>query len=263
MEEATTLDERAFQVAKEDAMAAYAPRAAILGSGFLAGFVITWLPVLVYLVIFVWDALVGGSFPGENKLAAAFANLRDNVRGYASVAWLYAIAVGCLGILLAYLRALSCTLNWFLTFETTRGTIRLGIHHLLGLFGIPVLAGVATNLLVGDPMAFYILLIPILISGLVFNLAFGALQNAALRRMYRPDETELVVKALTVFIPRQLGANYARIHEIRLDRERRIAEVFGTFDGEATRKEVREIVAHFLRGYNPVHVRDAAATAAS
>lgn len=263
MEQGTTMDERAFHQAREDARATFAPRAAILGSGFVAGFIITWLPLIVYLVIFLWEAFLGRTVAGESKFALAFANLLSNWGAYASVAWIYSIVVGLFGVLLAYLRALSCLMNVYLRFDTDRGTFRLGIHQMIGLIGVPVCIGVVANILIGDPAVFYVLLVPIAISGLLFNIAFGTLQNAALGFMYRPSDLELTIKALEVFVPRRMGAHHARISEIRIDGEKKIAEVFGVFDSDATRKEVREIVSHFLRGYNPVHVRDAEEQVAS
>lgn len=254
----SVLNERAFELAKQDAAATHAPRGAIFGSGFLAGFVITWLPMLLYLVLFIWQALFGAGMAGfgESKFQVAWSNLLRNWGDYVSVAWLYSLAVGGLGVLFAYLRALSCLADWYLTLETRDRVIRLGVHQVIGLIGIPILVGVIVNLFVGDPMAFYILLVPIVISGLLFNIVFQAFQNAFLRRLHRPDPIEATIKGLQVFVPRQLGANHAVISRIEVDRATKIVQVFGKFDGDATRKEVRRVVEHFLRGYSPVHVRD-------
>lgn len=265
MEHEGILNERAFELAKEDAMAAHAPRGLILGSGFLAGFLITWLPLLIYLVLFVWQALFGTTTPGtdESKFQMALGNLLQGWGDYASVAWLYSIAVGGLGVLFAYLRALSCRADWYLTFETRHRAVRLGIHQVIGLIGIPILVGVIVNHLVGDPMAFYILLIPIAISGLLFNIVFRWLQNGFLRRFYRVDPVDLTIQGLQVYVPRQLGSNHAVITRIDVDRETKIVEVYGKFDADETRREVRQVVEHFLRGYSPVHIRDAEPDAAS
>lgn len=265
MEHEGVLNERAFELAKEDAMAARAPRGVVLGSGFLAGFIITWLPMLVYVVLFIWQALFGATTPGvtESKFQIALGNLLRSWGDYASVAWLYSIAVGGLGVLFAYLRALSCMADMYWTFETRNRVVRLGIHQIIGLVGIPVLVGAIVNLLIGDPMAFYILLIPIAISGLLFNIVFEWLQNAFLRRLHRVDPVELTIKGLQVFIPRQLGSNHAVITRIDVNRETKVVEVYGKFDADETRKEVRQVVEHFLRGYSPVHVRDAELDAAS
>lgn len=259
MDETTTqLDERAFRVAKEDALATFAPRGAIFGSGFIAGFVITWLPMLVYVVIFVWQALFGASLTntGDTRLQMALGNLLRSWGDFASVAWMYSIVIGGLGVLFAYLRALSCVSDWYLRFDTSNSVIRLGMHQVIGVVGIPVLVGVIVNIFIGDPQAYYILLVPIAISGMLFNLVFQALQTFALRRMYPVDDLDLTLKGLQVFVPRLLGRNHATVSEIRLDRQAKIAEVFGSFDSDASRQEVRQVVAHFLRGYHPIHVRD-------
>lgn len=256
MEESTVLSERRFDLAKQDALATYAPRGVVFGSGFLAGFVITWLPLLLYLVLFIWEALFGSVVPGESKFQVALGNLWNSWKGYAAAAWLPSLAVGGFGVLLAYLRALSCLINSYVHFETRNGEIRLGLHQLLGLFGVPIVVAVVLHYVIGNPTFFFVMLVPIVISGLVFNTLFQALQNGFLRRFYRPDYVDLTVQGLKVYIPRHVGASHVEISDIRVDRERKMTEVFGRFDDDATRREVRQIVSHFLRGYDPVHVRD-------
>lgn len=259
MGENTAQNEQLFQLAKEDAIATHAPKGAILGSGFLAGVLITWLPLLLYVVTFLWEALFGTVIPGsgQGKLQLALVNLGRNWGGYASVAWMYSIVLGGMGVLLAYLRAISCLTDWYMRFETRDGDIRLGMHQVLGLIGVPVMAGVILNYALGNPQIFYIMLIPLALSGLVVNFFFQMLQNAFLRRMYRPNDEQLTVLGLKVFVPRRVGANHAHIADVNIDHERNIVEIIGTFDSDATRAEVRQIAAHFLRGYDSVHVRDA------
>lgn len=257
MDETTSLNEQAFQLAKLDANATYAPRGVIFGSGFLAGVVITWLPILLFLVIFVWEALFGASVPGASvgKFQSALTNLGQNAGAYASVAWLYSIVLGGLGIMFAYMRALSCMTDWYMRLQLREGEFRLGMHQVIGMIGLPILIGIVLNFVIGDAQVYYILLIPLLLSGLIFNMLFQALQNALLSRMYKLDHVESMVLGLKVFIPRHVGASHAQVAEIKVDAETKTAEVLGAFSSDATRSEVRQIVAHFLRGYNPVHVR--------
>lgn len=259
MEKSTTLDEDLFQLAKDDAFATYAPKQAIFGSGFLAGFLITWLPLIVYVVLFIWDALFGTVVPGsaDGRFQMALRNLGQSWAMYVAGAWLYSIVLGGLGVLFAYLRALSCLMNLYFRIATRDGEIRLGMHQVIGLIGVPLVAGIVIQLTMDNPQAFYILVVPIILSGLVFNILFQSLQNAFLRKMFQPDDVTLTIQGLKVFIPRQVGMQHAHIDDIKLDKQRGITEVIGTFTNDATREEVRHIVSHFLRGYDPVHVRNA------
>ena len=246
----------AFEQAKDDAVSAFGPKGAIFGSGFLAGFAITWIPLLLYVLLFIWSFLFSGSgaATAEERRAQAVADLLANWSNYASDAWLYAIVLGLFGILVAYLRALSCRIDWYLRFDFKQNEMRMGINEVLVGFGLPAIA-LVWLFLFGDPQAFFVMLIPILISGVVFNVLFRRFQNLFMRLLYRPSHEERLVMGLKVFIPRRVGSNHAQIDEIKLDKQNRMAEVLGHFDVEATEREVREIVSHYLRGYDPVHVR--------
>lgn len=249
--------EQGFQIAKNDAMATYAPQTVLYASGFLAGAIITWLPLVFYLVVFVWEATFGrGSFVAESRFQFALSNLGQNWASYASVAWKYSIALGVIGVALAWLRALSCRTDRYLRIETQEGEIRMAMHQIIGFIGTPFVTGFASARLFEESSAFYILFIPIVLSGLIFNIAFQGLQNAFLRRFYRPDFAQATIEALKVFVPRVVGRRHAKITRIEVDREQKIANVYGVFESGATKSEVRQIVAHFLRGFNPVHVYD-------
>lgn len=254
--EERTASDIAFEQAKEDAASAFGPKGAVFGSGFLAGFVITWLPLLLYVLLFVWSFLFsgGGATPAEERRAMAVAELFANWGNYASDFWVYSIVLGLFGVLVAYLRALSCRLDWYLRFDFKQNEMRMGINEVLIGFGMPAIALVVLFFF-GDPQAFLVMLIPIMLSGVVFNVLFRRFQNRFLRLLYRPSYEDQLVMGLKVLIPRQVGSNHAQIEEIKLDKKTKMVEVLGQFDVEATEREVRDLVAHYLRGYDPVHVR--------
>jgi hypothetical protein len=240
-----------LDVAKKDANATYGPRWAIYLSGFLANFVILWIPMVIYLVVFVFQYFFGDAF---DKETIAVNNLLNGWSNYiSSVGW-FTLILGVVGIGLAYLRGYSCRNDWYFRWELKQGEYRMGLNEVVMAFGVPVLA-IIWLFTYGDPNSFFVALVPIIFSGVLLNAVYRRFHDKFLRLFYRPSFIDGMVMGLKVYLPRRIGQEHVLIDKLVINEDRSV-DVYGYFDSEETKREVKSVTSHFLRGYDPVHTID-------
>lgn len=212
---------RELEHARSEALATYAPKPLIFLSGAMAGFFISWLPLVLFGFLYLWRALFG--WPGiefnvtEQVLVSRLLFGIAAVK-YATSAWPFSIALAAWGVAVAFLRALSAFADLNVPLRTSRGVVRIGIHRWVNGMGVPLVAGiVAWSTL---PRSHFVAwLIPILLSGMVFNLCYGALQDFFLRLFVQPTPERMQAMALRLALPRVLGFDAVRVDAVQVGPE--------------------------------------------
>ncbi|MGI6082794.1 MAG: hypothetical protein ACOYEP_07990 [Limnochordia bacterium] len=253
----STINERALEQARWDAMAAYAPQWAVITSGFLAGFVAAWLPGIIalpLLFLYRWAFGVQPWMTGEEKLAAALADLSKNTSAYAKIAILVAIGLGLYGIVQALLRQRSAVTNRYKTMEFSKyGEVRIGADGKLTILAFPVVTLI--GLALADKLAvLYVALVIVVLSGFFYHILWTKLDNLMLTILYRRRYEDRVADAMRLLIPRHCGWDICVIHDVEVDRTEKSIRVEGEFETDHSEREAREVVAHFMRGYHPIYL---------
>jgi hypothetical protein len=253
----STINERALEQARWDAMAAFAPQWVVVTSGFLAGFVAAWLPGLITLpLLFVYRYAFGVQpwMTGEEKLASALGGLSKNVAAYSRVAIWIAIALGVYGVLQALLRQKAAVTNRYFTMELSKyGEVRVGRDGQLTILGFPFVALI--GLWVADKLAvLFVALVVIVLSGLFYHILWTWLDNRFLSVLHRLRYEERVAEAMRLLIPRHCGWDSCTIHNVEVDRAGKSIRVEGAFESDHGEREAREVVGHFMRGYHPIYL---------
>jgi hypothetical protein len=253
----TAIDDKAFEQAKKDALAAYSPQSTILVSGFLAGLLATWLPGIIGLPFFyVYTRIFRVPRWEEAAAKAALVKeyLMDGISTYASIALWLGIALGAYGILQAILRQRSCKTNKYTTMEFARyGEVRLSLDAKITILGIPLV--MILVLWLTDQLSVLIVAIFIIVlSGIVYNGLWSVLQNLVIKALYRPGFDQTAALGLTVLIPRHVGWNDVSIEKVEVNRTDKSVRIEGKFASDIAEKETRNVVGHFLRGYHPIYI---------
>lgn len=252
----TAIDEKAFEQAKRDALAAFAPQGVVLGSGFMAGLIASWLPGLIAVpLLFLYNLAFGsGGLYGESKVAVAVERLASNAGAYSRVAIWVGLALGAYGILQAWLRQKACLADKFTIMEFSKyGEVRIGLEAKLTILGFPVL-GVVGLLLAGQSSLLIVLLVFVVLSGFFYNLLWQKLDNMMLRMLFRPTFAQHAGLALRLMVPRHVGWKKVQISLVEVDQEKKTVRVEGEFETDIDEKEARNVIAHFMRGYHPIYL---------
>lgn len=251
------IDDKAFEQAKEDGLAAFAPTYARYGAGYLAAVVISWLPLLGYVFILFRDWLVGSGgtqlLPLAERREVAFMVFGENIAAYSSGIWFWSILLGFVGVLFAYLRAEMHRRHRYIGLAVGDRVIPMGYHQILtvavaclavaALMGMGLLAG--TIYYFALPLAF--------LAGMVVNRLFRRLHNLFIKLIFRPNHAVKTRIGLRVLIPRFFGIREAFIADIDVGADRSVL-IRGRFRSNAVEAEVRRVVSHYLRGYEPVRI---------
>lgn len=243
-----------FRQAEEEALATFAPKSRIFASGFLAGFVMAWLPLILYVVLFYWEFAFGwaGTLTQIERQWLAHLHLRLNVISYIKAAWPYSILLATWGLFLAFLRAFSCLTDAYLQIASSDGPLRLGLHELIMAVGLP-LVGLFSFYSIHPLPVFQVWLLPLLLSGLVFNICFRFFQRLFLSLLYRPNAERRQSLALRVFLPRELGLRQVQVTDVHIDTERRTVTVTGWFEENAdTYENIRHVVVGLFDDFQVV-----------
>lgn len=250
----TAIDEKAYEQAKKDSLAAFAPQGAALGSGFLAGLVITWLPgIIVITLLFLYNLAFGaGRMYGVDKQTVAVERFVTNLGAYSRVAVWACLVLGLYGVFQAWLRQVSCKTNRFSTLEMSKyGEMRFGLDAKLSIFGIPLV--VITYLALANQLSLLIiLLVFIVMSGMLYHLVWQRFDNMFLGLLFRPGADEQAEMAVRLMVPRHVGWKNVKISRVKVDSVAKSVRVEGEFQSDVDEKEARNIVGHFLRGYQPI-----------
>jgi hypothetical protein len=251
------INERSFGQAQKDAMAAYAPKAVVMISGFLSGFVAAWLPGLIALpLLFLYRYSFGAKawMTSSEKTADAVAQLVSNAQAYSRIAIPAAIALGLYGILQAILRQRSCLANRYFSMELSKyGEVRIGLDGQLTILGFPVLTVI--YLWLSNRLAVLIVAIfLIVLSGFFYHLLWTKLDDVFLTLLHRPGFDNKVGMALRVMVPRHVGWSKCTISGVEVNRSEKSVRVEGHFESEIDEKEARNVIGHFLRGYHPIYL---------
>ena len=238
-----------FHQAEEEALATFAPKPRIFASGFLAGFFITWLPLVLYVVLYFWESTFGwaGILTNAERQWLANFHFRADVSTFIGSAWPYSILLATWGLFLAFLRAFSCLADAYFRLPKAWGSLRVGLDQLIMAVALPVAGGISFYTLYPSQV-FRVWLLPIVLSGLVFNICFRFLQNAFLRMLYRPQIEQLRTLVLRVYIPWELGLRRVQIADVRLDSEQQTFTITGWFEGKS---DVYERIEHMIVGLMP------------
>ena len=253
----STINERALEQARVDAMAAFAPQWAVIASGFLAGFVAAWLPGIIalpLLFLYRWACGVHPWMTGEEKLAAALAELSKNAASYARIGIWVGIGLGIYGIVQALLRQRSAVTNRYKTMEFSRwGEVRIGSDGKLTILAFPV--ATLIGLAMADKLAvLYVALLIVVLSGFFYHILWTQLDNRFLSILYRRRYEDRVADAMRLLIPRHCGWDTCVIHEVEVNRSEKSIRVEGEFETDHSEREAREVIMHFMRGYHPIYL---------
>ncbi|HEX6972287.1 MAG TPA: hypothetical protein VF234_08720 [Limnochordia bacterium] len=238
-----------------EGVAAMQPPATVLVSGFLAGFVVTWLPLLVL----IFTQLYGTFFSGENflPLGQRWANaLEENRRLGASMLAVIApssVAVGVCGLALGWLRRLSALQDRYLVIPTREGEVRWGIDALVCIIGIP-LACLAFIALRGMGQAILFSFFLILISGFVFHLLWRRFDDLFLRLLGRPRPETIRAGGLQVLLVTVLGPERCRVARVQVAPGEREVILTAEIADEETEKEVRGLIRQYVRGVQVIKI---------
>lgn len=253
----STINERALEQARWDAMAAFAPQWVVVASGLLAGVVAAWLPGLISLPLLFLYRYAFGVQPwmtGEEKLASALGDLTRNARGYAGVAIWVAIALGAYGVVQALLRQRSAVTNRYFKLELSKyGEIRVGRDGQLTILGFPIVACIALWT-TGQLAVLFVALVIIILSGFFYHILWTWLDNRLLSLLHRQRYEERVAEAMRLLIPRHCGWDSCSISKVEVNRKEKSIRVEGAFDSDYGEREAREVVGHFMRGYHPIYL---------
>lgn len=260
----TAINEKAFDQARQDAVASYAPQGVVLSSGFLAGFLAAWLPGIVGLPLLFAYRFAFGAKPwmsAAEKKSAAVADLTANAQAYATVAIWAAIVLGVYGIVQALLRQRSTMANTYVQMEFSKyGEVRLGREAQLTILGFPIVSVI--YLWLADRLTVLVVTIPIVVlSGFFYHILWTRLDNWFLSMLYRRRFEERTALALRVMIPRHVGWDKCKIGKVEVDQTSKSVRVEGEFGSDFAEKEARNVIGHFMRGYHPIYLVNTRKTA--
>lgn len=243
-----------FRQAEEEALATFAPKSLIFASGFLAGFVMAWVPLILYLVLYYWEFSFGwaGTLTQIERQWLAHVHFRSNVSAYVAAAWPYSILLGTWGLFLAFLRAFSCLTDAYVKIPSSEGPIRFGLHQLTMAIGLPIV-GLFSFYTIYPPPVFRAWLLPLFLSGFVFNVSFRFFQRFFLSLLYRPKTELRQSLALRVFLPRELGLRQVQVTNVHIDPGQRTATVTGWFEENTeTYENVTRVIANALGDFDVI-----------
>lgn len=245
----------ALQRAEIEGLVAARPLPAVLLSGFLAGFLISWLPFLVL----IFTQLYGTFFSGESYLPfeQRWANaLAENGRLGSRLLGIIlpgSLAVAAYGGLLAWLRRTSALADRYLVMPTQQGDVRWGLDMLLSLFGIP-LGVLAFVVLSGRGQAILFSLFLIVLSGFAFYLLWRRFDDLFLRLLTRPAPETVRAGGLHVLLTTVFGRKRCLVAAVEIPPGEREVVVRAEVADPETESEIRDLVRQYVRGVQIIKI---------
>lgn len=241
--------------AETEGLSAARPLSTVLLSGFLAGFVISWLPFLVLIFTQLYGTFFSSAsyLPFDQRWANALAENGRLGSRLLGIILPGSFAVGAYGVLLAWLRRISALGDRYLVIPTQQGDVRWGLDMLLSLIGIPlgVLAYIVSSGR-GDVILFSLFVI--VISGFAFYLLWRAFHNLSLRLLTRPGPEAVHAGGLHVLLTIVFGPKRCRVAAVDIAPGEREVVVKAEVSDSGTESEVRDLIRQYVRGVQVIKI---------